>query len=38
MKKIIAIALAALMMISIFAGCSAPETAGGKNTYNLKTV
>ena len=38
MKKIIAIALAALMMISMFAGCSAPETAGGKNTYNLKTV
>ena len=38
MKKIIAIALAALMMIGIFAGCSAPEAAGGKNTYNLETV
>ena len=38
MKKIIALTLAVLMALSIFAGCSAPEAAGGKNTYNLKTV
>ena len=39
MKKIIAITLAALMALSLFAGCSsAPETAGGANTYNLETV
>ena len=39
MKKIIAITLAALMALSLFAGCSsAPETAGGANTYKLETV
>lgn len=38
MKKIIAIALAALLAMSLFAGCSAPESAGGENTYGLKTV
>ena len=38
MKKIISLALAVLMALSLFAGCSAPETTGGANTYNLKTV
>ena len=38
MKKIIAIALAAILALSVFAGCSAPETTGGENTYNLTTV
>ena len=38
MKKIIAIALAAMLALSLLAGCSAPEAAGGANPYNLKTV
>ena len=38
MKKYIALALAVLMALSIFAGCSAPESHGGANTYKLKTV
>ena len=39
MKKLIAIALSALMVLGIFAGCVADDVAGpGKNTYNLKTV
>ena len=38
MKKYIALALAVLMALSIFAGCSAPEANGGENTYKLKTV
>ena len=38
MKKIIAIALATILALSLFAGCSAPETSGGANTYKLKTV
>ena len=38
MKKIIAMALAALLVLGMFAGCSAPETNGGANTYKLKTV
>jgi len=38
MKKLFAIALAALLVLGMFAGCSAPEAAGGKNTYGLKTV
>ena len=38
MKKLFAIALAVLLVLGMFAGCSAPEAAGGKNTYGLKTV
>lgn len=39
MKKLIAIALSALMVLGIFAGCVADDVAGpGKNTFNLKTV
>ena len=39
MKKLIAIALAALLVLGMFAGCSAAEeTKGGANTYNLSTV
>lgn len=39
MKKLIAIALAALMTLGLFAGCSAGEENGpGENTYNLTTV
>ena len=39
MKKIIAIALSVLMLMSMFTGCVADDVAGpGKNTYNLKTV
>ena len=38
MKKMISLALAVVMILSLLAGCSAPETTGGKNTYNLKTV
>lgn len=39
MKKLIAIALSALMILGMFAGCVADDVAGpGKNTYNLKTV
>ena len=38
MKKMISLALSILMILSLLAGCSAPETAGGANTYNLKTV
>ena len=39
MKKFIAILLSALMIIGMFAGCTADDVAGpGKNTYNLKTV
>lgn len=38
MKKFLAVALAALMIVGMFAACSAPESAGGTNTYNLKTV
>ena len=38
MKKMIALVLATLLVMSVFAGCSAPETAGGENTYKLKTV
>ena len=38
MKKMISLALAILMILSLLAGCSAPETTGGANTYNLKTV
>ena len=38
MKKFLAVALAALLMVAMFAACSAPESAGGANTYNLKTV
>ena len=38
MKKIIAILLSALMLMSLFAGCTAEQAGPGKNTYNLKTV
>ena len=38
MKKMIAAILAALMIVCMFAACSAPETTGGANTYNLTTV
>lgn len=39
MKKLIAILLSALMILGMFAGCTADDVAGpGKNTYNLKTV
>ena len=39
MKKFIAILLSALMILGMFAGCTADDVAGpGKNTYNLKTV
>ena len=38
MKKIIALALSALMLFGILTGCSASENGGGKNTFNLITV
>ena len=38
MKKIIALALSALMLFGILTGCSASENGGGKNTFNLTTV
>ena len=39
MKKLIAIALSALMILGMFAGCVADEVAGpGENTFGLKTV
>ena len=41
MKKLIALALAALMVLSIFAGCAPaekPEATAGSNKYNLQTV
>ena len=38
MKKLISLALAAMLVLSLFAGCSAPETTGGANTYKLSTI
>lgn len=39
MKKLIAILLSALMLMSMFAGCVADEPAApGNNTYNIQTV
>lgn len=39
MKKFLALTLALLMALSMFAGCTAAEDAGpGENTYNLTTV
>lgn len=39
MKKMIALMLAAVMMLSVFAGCTVAEEEGpGENTYNLTTV
>lgn len=39
MKKLIALLLAVLMAVSVFAGCTVAEEEGpGKNTYNLTTV
>ena len=39
MKKLIAIALSALMILGMLAGCTADDVAGpGKNTFGLKTV
>ncbi len=38
MKKVFALILAALMVLTMFAGCTTEEAGPGKNTYNLKTV
>lgn len=39
MKKILAMILAAILVLSVFAGCSVEDEVGpGENTYNLKTV
>ena len=38
MKKIIALAMSALMLLALLAGCVAAEAGPGKNTYNLSTV
>ena len=38
MKKLIAIALSVLMILGMFAGCTAENAGPGENTYNLKTV
>ncbi len=38
MKKLFAITLAALMILSMFAGCTPTEKGPGPNTYNLQTV
>ena len=39
MKKFIAVAMTALLLVAMLAGCSAPEeTKGGANPYGLKTV
>jgi polar amino acid transport system substrate-binding protein len=38
MKKIIALAMSALMLLALLAGCAAAEAGPGKNTYNLSTV
>ena len=39
MKKLIAILLSTLMLMSLFAGCVANDTAApGENTFNVKTV
>ena len=38
MKKIIALAMSALMLLALLAGCASTEAGPGKNTYNLSTV
>ena len=38
MKKIIALAMSALMLLALLAGCAAADAGPGKNTYNLSTV
>jgi polar amino acid transport system substrate-binding protein len=38
MKKIIALALSALMLFGILTGCSASESGAGSNKFNLTTV
>ena len=38
MKKIIALAMSALMLLALLAGCSSADAGPGKNTYNLTTV
>ena len=38
MKKLIAVILSALLMLSCFAACSSADNGPGKNPYNLKTV
>lgn len=38
MKKMIAIVMAALMLLSMLAGCAPADDGPGKNPYNLKTV
>ena len=38
MKKLIAVILAVLLLMSSLAACSSTENGPGKNTYNLKTV
>ncbi len=38
MKKIIALALAAVMMLGLLAGCTTSQEGPGKNTYNLTTI
>ena len=38
MKKMIAILMAAMMLLSMLAGCSPADDGPGKNPYNLKTV
>ncbi len=38
MKKIIALAMSALMLLALLAGCASAEAGPGKNTYNLTTV
>ena len=38
MKKIIALAMSALMLLALLAGCVAADAGPGKNTYNLSTV
>ncbi len=38
MKKLISLALAAMMLLTLLAGCTASSGGPGKNTYNLTTV
>ena len=38
MKKLIAVILSALLMLSCFAACSSSDAGPGKNPYNLQTV
>ena len=38
MKKMIAIVMVALMLLSMLSGCTVADNGPGKNKYNLKTV